>query len=172
MKKLINFYSYYNFFIILFICIIIWGSLGTKYIPFSELNLLNENYSSILHDIKIIINNLRYFAPLGLLILLYFLKKKIKYSFVFDFITFTIFFTFLIGSYNLYYFNQNLIDLFSNNDLLIIKGYTPKLIRDIMMCFYFIFAYLVIRILDKNELYLFIKIIFGFLIFSSLLTLM
>ena len=107
MKKLTNFYSYNNFFIILFICIIIWGSLGTKYIPFSELNLLNKDYSSILYDIKIIINNLRYFAPLGLVILLYFLKKKIKYSLVFDFITFTIFFTFLVGSYNLYYFNQS-----------------------------------------------------------------
>ena len=172
MKKLTNFYSYNNFFIILFICIIIWGSLGTKYIPFSELNLLNKDYSSILYDIKIIINNLRYFAPLGLVILLYFLKKKIKYILVFDFITFTIFFTFLVGSYNLYYFNQNLIDLFTSNDLLIITGYTPKFIRDIMMCFYFIFAYLVLRTLDKNELYLFIKISFGFLIFSSLLTLM
>ena len=78
MKKLTNFYSYNNFFIILFICIIIWGSLGTKYIPFSELNLLNKDYSSILYDIKIIINNLRYFAPLGLVILLYFLKKKLN----------------------------------------------------------------------------------------------
>lgn len=162
MKELIT-YKYITKFIFLsIITLSIWGSIGSKYISFQDINNIN---------IKFLINCTRFYLPLFLVIFLFFYKKNYEKSSYLKSIIFFIFLSFLIGNFNLYQSNNILIEIFNNDKILIKKGYMPNIIRDIMMGVYFICTYLIFSRLDQNETEILLKINYIFLLLISLITL-
>ena len=162
MKKLITYKNITKFIFLSIITLSIWGSIGSKYISFQDVNNIN---------IKFLINYTRFYLPLFLVIFLFFYKKDYEKSFYLKSIIFLIFLSFLIGNFNLYQSNNILIEIFNNDKILIQKGYMPNIIRDIMMGVYFICAYLIFSRLDQNETEILLKINYIFLLLISLITL-
>ena len=77
----------------------------------------------------------------------------------------------MIGNYNLYFNNDNIVETFNNDKNLLKTGYVPNLFRDVMMGFYFISSYLIFSRLNQNETAKILKINYLFLVFISLITL-
>ena len=162
MKELITYKNITKFIFLSIITLSIWGSIGSKYISFQDVNNIN---------IKFLINYTRFYLPLFLVIFLFFYKKNYEKSFYLKSIIFFIFFSFLIGNFNLYQSNNILIEIFNNDKILIQKGYVPNIIRDIMMSVYFICTYFIFSRLDQNETEILLKINYIFLLLISLITL-
>ena len=163
MKKLLNFENLYKHLFLFVITFLIWGSIGTKYISFPNLENIN---------IKILINYHRFFLPLVLFIILLFRKKYFQNKLALQLIIFSIFFSFIIGTVNLYINNENILLSLNNEKELIIKGYLPNLKRDIFMCIYFILSYLIFSRFDLIETEILLKFNFILLIFVSFITLL
>ena len=132
MKKLISYKSLYRDILLLIITLFIWGSVGSKYHSMTDLNNVN---------IKVILNNIRFFFPLIIIIFLIIFKSNYQKSYFLTNIIFFTFLSFLIGNYNLYFNNNNIFEAFNNDKYFIQTGYLPNLNRDIMMGIYFMCSY-------------------------------
>ena len=162
MKKLINYKNINKNISLALLTFLIWASIGSKYKPFSEINDLN---------IKIIINYIRFFLPLLIFIILFFFRDNYQKNIYLKLTIYFIFFSFLIGIYNLYYNNVSIIQMLNNDQLLLKTGYLPNIIRDLTMSIYFLSAYLIFSRLNHDEMTRFIKLNYLFLIFISFVTL-
>lgn len=162
MKKLLDFKSFHKFPLLFVVIFLIWASIGTK-------NVSLTNWDTI--NLKVFINNIRYSLPLLLFIILFFFKKSFKISFVFQLIIFLIFFSFILGTINLYINNSNFLISLNNDQQLIKNGYLPNLERDILMSVYFILSYLIFSRFNLTETKILLKYNFILLIFVSFVTL-
>jgi len=162
MIELINYKNINKTILLSIITFLMWVSIGSKYSPFPEVNDLS---------IKVLINKIRFYLPLLLISILFFYKKNYQNNIYLKIIIFFIFLSFIIGNYNLYQNNPDLIKTFKSDQILIQKGYLPNLIRDIMMSIYFLCTYLIISRFNQNETRTFLKLNYFFLLFISFLTL-
>ena len=159
MKKLISYKNLNRDIFLSIITFFIWASVGSKYNHLTDFN------------IKVILNNIRFFIPLIIVVLFFFLKKNQQNSFSLTNIIFFIFLSYLIGNYNLYFNNNFFVQKFNNEEYLLKTGYLPNLMRDIMMGVYFICSYLIFSRLDEKETTKLLKINYIFLILISFITL-
>ncbi len=162
MKKLISYKSLYRDIFLLIITLFIWASVGSKYHSMTNLNEVN---------IKTILNNIRFFFPLIIIIFLIIFKSSYQKSYFLTNIIFFIFLSFLIGNYNLYFNNNSIFEALNNDKYFIQTGYLPNLTRDVMMGIYFMCSYLIFSRLNKKETIKLLKINYIFLIFISFITL-
>ena len=162
MKELTNYKNINKNILLLTLTFLIWASIGSKYKPFPEIYDLN---------VKNILNYIRFLLPLFLIIIIFTFKNDYQKNFFLKFIIFSIFFSFLIGTYNLYHNNINIIPNLNNDKLLIKTGYLPNVIRDIFMAIYFVSTYLIFSRLNQSEMATYIKLNYIFLIFISFITL-
>ena len=121
MKKLITYKILVYYFFLTIITFLVWASVGSKYISSLDINDIN---------IKFIINNLRFFLPLILIITLIYFNQNYQKNFNLKVIIFAIFGSFIIGNFNLYNNNNDLIQIFNNNEILIQFGYRTNFFRD------------------------------------------
>jgi len=161
MNKLITYKNLVHYFFISIITFLIWASIGSKYIILENTNELN---------FKLIINNLRFFLPLILIIILIYFKQNYQKNYYLKIIIFTIFISFTIGNYNLHN-NVGLVQIFNNDQILIKFGYVPNYFRDIMMGVFFISTYLIFSRLDQPETETLLKLNFILLISTTFITL-
>ena len=142
MKKLTTYKIFFNYSFLAIITFLIWASVGSKFISLSNTDDIN---------IKFLINNLRFFLPIILIIALIYFNQNYQKNTNLNIIIFAIFISFIIGNYNLYNNNNDLIQIFNNNELLIKFGYRTNFFRDLMMSFFFISVYLIYSRLDQTQ---------------------
>ncbi len=162
MKKLTTYKILFNYSFLAIITFLIWASVGSKFISLSNTNDIN---------IKFLINNLRFFLPIILIIYLIYFNQNYQKNISLNVIIFGIFISFIIGNYNLHNNNDDLIQIFNNNELLIKVGYITNFFRDLMMSFFFISVYLIYSRLDQNQTQTVLILNFIFLTFVSFITL-
>ncbi len=162
MKKLITYKNLVHYFFLSIITFLIWAAVGSKYSPILDINNLN---------VKLIINNSRFFLPLILIIALIYFKQNYQKNFFLNFIIFIIFVSFSSGNYNLYSNNENILQILNNDEILIKFGYLPNFFRDLMMSVFFISTYLIFSRLNKIETETILRLNFLFIILTSFITL-
>lgn len=162
MKKLTTYNILFNYSFLAIITFLIWASVGSKFISTSNTNDI---------DIKFLINNLRFFLPIILIITLIYFNQNYQKNINLNVIIFAIFISFIIGNYNLHNNNDDLIQIFNNNEILIRFGYRTDFFRDLMMGFFFISVYLIYSRLDQTQTQTVLILNFIFLIFISFITL-
>ena len=162
MKKLTTYNILFNYSFLAIITFLIWASVGSKFISTSNINDIN---------IKFLINNLRFFLPIILIITLIYFNQNYQKDINLNVIIFAIFISFIIGNYNLHNNNDDLIQIFNNNEILIKFGYRTNFFRDLMMGFFFISVYLIYSRLDQTQTQTVLILNFIFLIFISFITL-
>ena len=162
MKKLTTYKILFHYSFLAIITFLIWASVGSKFISLSNTNDIN---------IKFLINNLRFFLPIILIITLIYFNQNYQKNTNLNVIIFAIFISFIIGNYNLYNNNNDLIKIFNNNDILIQFGYMTNFFRDLMMSFFFISVYLIYSRLDQTQTQTILILNFIFLALLSFITL-
>ena len=162
MKKLTTYKIFFNYSFLAIITFLIWASVGSKFISLSNTDDIN---------IKFLINNLRFFLPIILIIALIYFNQNYQKNTNLNVIIFAIFISFIIGNYNLYNNNNDLIQIFNNNELLIKFGYRTNFFRDLMMSFFFISVYLIYSRLDQTQTQTVLILNFVFISLISFITL-
>lgn len=162
MKKLTTYKILFNYSFLAIITFLIWASVGSKFISLSNTNDIN---------IKFLINNLRFFLPIILIITLIYFNQNYQKNINLNVIIFAIFISFIIGNYNLYNNNNDLIPIFNNNEILIQFGYMTNFFRDLMMSFFFISVYLIYSRLNQTQTQTVLILNFIFLALLSFITL-
>ena len=162
MKQSITYKNLIHYFFLFIITFLIWAAVGSKYSSMSNTNNLN---------FKLILNNLRFFLPLILIIILIYYKQNYQKNLILNVIIFTIFVSFTIGNFNLHSNNENLVQIFNNDKILIKFGYLTNFFRDIMMSIFFISTYLIYSRLNQIETETILKLNFLFIVLTSFITL-
>ncbi len=162
MKQSITYKNLIHYFFLFIITFLIWAAVGSKYSPISNINNLN---------LKLILNNLRFFLPLILIIILIYYKQNYQKNLFLNVIIFTIFVSFTIGNFNLHSNNENLVEIFNNDEILIKFGYLTNFFRDIMMSIFFVSTYLIYSRLNQIETETLLKLNYLFIILTSFITL-
>lgn len=139
----------------------LWLSLGTK------LRINDELFS----EINILLENFRYILPFVILILITILRNESVNHKNLKLIILIIFFSYIIGYVNFYFFNTDYANNLIKDKELIITGYIPNKEKDIFFCLYFIVTFFIFIKLNNKEIKIINIINYLFLIIVTLISL-
>lgn len=142
----------------LLISISLWLSFGVKLESNFQISTITE------------LNFIRIFYPIILLFFFFFSKKQIQKFSIFDYSILLISISFLVGILNLNLFNYPRIIDFSNNEILIQKGYVPNKIFEIQLLIFLIAPLMLTKYLNDAEFFIFFYINLIFLFLTTLIT--